>query len=81
LTRPSTQSIADVAYNNDPLTKKIVTDWAPVSKAWGAPGTNAVFLGATKVDATQPTITFAQEVLSGKTTAKEALTKLQNAVK
>jgi len=78
---PPLKSIADVAFTNDPLGKKIITDWQPISKAWGAPGTNAVFLGATKVDATQPTITFAQEVLSGKTTAKEALTKLQNAVK
>src|SRR3954454_6813909 len=78
---PPLKSIRDVAYTDDPLTKKIADDWAPVSKAWGAPGTNAVFLGATKVDATQPTITFAQQVLSGKTTAKAALTQLQNAVK
>src|SRR4051812_25067945 len=78
---PPLKSIAEVAFTNDPLTKKIVDAWAPVSKAWGAPGTNAVFLGATKVDATQPTITFAQQVLSGKTTAKAALTQLQNAVK
>jgi multiple sugar transport system substrate-binding protein len=78
---PPLKSIADVAYTNDPNTQKIVKDWQPISKAWGAPGTNAVFLGATKVDATQPTINFAQQVLSGKTTGKAALTALQNAVK
>jgi multiple sugar transport system substrate-binding protein len=75
------KSISDTAYNDDPNTKKIVTDWQPVSKAWGAPGKNAVFLGTTKVDATQPTINFAQQILSGKTDAKSALTTLQNALK
>jgi multiple sugar transport system substrate-binding protein len=78
---PPLKSIADVAYTNEPNIKKIVTDWQPVAKAWGAPGSNAVFLETTKVDATQPTINFAQQILSGNTTGKDALTTLQNAIK
>jgi multiple sugar transport system substrate-binding protein len=78
---PPLKSIADVAYTDDPNSKKIVDQWQPISKAWGAPGANKVFLATTKVDATQPTINFAQQVLSGKTTAKDALQKLQNSLK
>jgi multiple sugar transport system substrate-binding protein len=78
---PPLKSISDVAYNVQPELKKIVTDWQPVSKAWLAPGNNRVSLTATKVDATQPTINFAQQVLSGNTTGKAALTTLQNALK
>jgi len=78
---PPLKSIADVAYTDDPNTQKIVKDWQPISKAWGAPGGNRVFLGTTKVDATQPTINFTQQVLSGKTTGKAALTTLQNSLK
>jgi multiple sugar transport system substrate-binding protein len=75
------KSIVKEAYANDPKTTKIVTDWQPISKTWGAPGQNTVFLNVTKVDGTQPMINFAQSVLSGKVTAKAALTTLQNALK
>jgi multiple sugar transport system substrate-binding protein len=75
------QSIVKAAYADDPKTTKIVTDWQPISKTWGAPGQNTVFLNVTKVDGTQPMINFAQTVLAGKTTAKAALTTLQNALK
>ena len=75
------QSIVKEAYADDPKTTKIVTDWQPISKTWGAPGQNTVFLNVTKVDGTQPMINFAQTILAGKTDAKAALTTLQNALK
>ena len=78
---PPLQSIADAAYADDANATKIIKEWQPISKTWGAPGSNTVFLNVTKVDGTQPMITFAQQILGGKTTAKAALTTLQNALK
>ncbi|MGT2426373.1 ABC transporter substrate-binding protein [Amnibacterium kyonggiense] len=75
------QSIVKAAYADDPKTTAIVNDWQPISKTWGAPGQNTVFLNVTKVDGTQPMINFAQTILAGKTDAKTALTTLQNALK
>jgi multiple sugar transport system substrate-binding protein len=75
------QSIVKAAYADDPKTTAIVQNWQPISKTWGAPGQNTVFLNVTKVDGTQPMINFAQTILSGKTDAKTALTTLQNALK
>jgi multiple sugar transport system substrate-binding protein len=74
---PPLKSIATAAYANDPISTKIINEWQPISKTWGAPGSNTVFNGVTKVDGTQPGIDFTQAVLSGKTTAKAALEKLQ----
>ena len=70
---PPLKSIATAAYANDPISTKIINEWQPISKTWGAPGSNTVFLGVTKVDGTQPRIDFTQAVLGGKTTAKAAL--------
>jgi multiple sugar transport system substrate-binding protein len=75
------KSIAKAAYADDPNTTKIITDWQPISKTWGAPGQNTVFFNVTKVDGTQPMVNFAQNVLSGRATAKAALTTLQSALK
>ncbi|GAA2752491.1 ABC transporter substrate-binding protein [Amnibacterium kyonggiense] len=75
------QSIVKAAYADDPKTTAIVENWQPISKTWGAPGQNTVFLNVTKVDGTQPMINFAQTILAGKTDAKTALTTLQNALK
>jgi multiple sugar transport system substrate-binding protein len=77
---PVLKSIADEAYKNDVDNKKILDVWQPISKTWGAPGQNTVFLNVTKVDGTQPTINFAQAVLGGKVTAKAALETLQKAL-
>jgi multiple sugar transport system substrate-binding protein len=77
---PVLKSIADAAYKDDPDATKILNDWQPISKTFGAPGQNTVFLNVTKVDATQPTIAFAQSVLGGKVTAKGALETLQKAL-
>ena len=74
---PPLKSIADAAYTTDPVNKKIIDEWQPISKTWGAPGSNVVFNGVTKVDGTQPGIDFTQAVLAGKTTARAALEKLQ----
>jgi multiple sugar transport system substrate-binding protein len=74
---PPLKSIATAAYADDPSSTKIINDWQPISKTWGAPGSNVVFQNVTKVDGTQPGITFTQSILSGKTTAKAALEKLQ----
>ena len=78
---PPLKSIVTAAYGSDQSAQKIVSQWQPISKTWGAPGSNTVFLNVTKVDGTQPMITFAQQILSGKTDAKSALTTLQNALK
>jgi multiple sugar transport system substrate-binding protein len=77
---PVLQSIATEAYKDDVDATKILKDWQPISKTWGAPGQNTVFLNVTKVDGTQPTINFAQAVLGGKVTAKGALETLQKAL-
>jgi multiple sugar transport system substrate-binding protein len=74
---PPLKSIAKEAYANDPISTKIVAEWQPISKTWGAPGTNAVFNGVTKVDGTQPGINFTQSILAGKTSARAALEALQ----
>ncbi|MGN6445091.1 ABC transporter substrate-binding protein [Amnibacterium sp.] len=82
---PPLKSIATAAYANDPASTKIINQWQPISKTWGAPGQNTVFYNVTKVDGTQPMIAFAQSVLGGslkgKAGAVKALTTLQNALK
>ncbi|WP_375390071.1 extracellular solute-binding protein [uncultured Amnibacterium sp.] len=78
---PPLQSIVKAAYADDPKSTAIIQNWQPISKTFGAPGQNTVFLNVTKVDGTQPMINFAQTILAGKTDAKTALTTLQNAVK
>jgi len=77
---PVLKSIATEAYADDVDATKILNDWQPISKTFGAPGQNTVFLNVTKVDGTQPTINFAQSVLGGKVTAKAALETLQKAL-
>jgi multiple sugar transport system substrate-binding protein len=77
---PVLKSIATEAYADDVDATKILNDWQPISKTFGAPGQNTVFLNVTKVDATQPTINFAQSILGGKVTAKAALETLQKAL-
>ena len=73
---PPLKSIATAAYANDPISTKIINEWQPISKTWGAPGSNTVFLDVTKVDGTQPGIDFAQAVLArqddGEGRAREA---------
>jgi len=60
---------------------KIINEWQPIAKTWGAPGTNQVFLNVTTVDGTPAMDTFAQGILGGKVKAKDALTTLQTTLK
>jgi multiple sugar transport system substrate-binding protein len=60
---------------------RIIEEWQPIAKTWAAPGGGANFLNVTTVDATPAMNTFTQSILSGKTDAKSALTKLQADVK
>ncbi len=79
---PVLKSIASLdVYKSDPNASKILTEWQPVSKTWGAPGTNQVFLNVTAVDGTPPMTTFAQSILSGRTNARQALETLDKALK
>ncbi|MCU1473740.1 ABC transporter substrate-binding protein [Amnibacterium sp.] len=78
---PVLKSIAATPeFKSDANNVKILSEWQPVSKTWGAPGGNTVFLNVTAVDGTAPGTTFTQSILSGNTTAKAALQKLQSAL-
>ena len=57
--------------------RSLQSDASPLPKDEAAPGSNTVFQNVTKVDGTQPTISFAQAVLGGTVTAKAALETLQ----
>lgn len=79
---PVLKSIASLdVYKSDPNASKVLNEWQPISKTWGAPGTNQVFLNVTTVDGTPPMTTFAQGILSGRVTAKAALETLEKALK
>ncbi len=78
---PPLKSISKTAgFRKDKNAVKVIEEWQPISRTWAAPGSNSLFLGVTTVDGTPAMDTFAQSVLGGKTTAKAALTKLQNSV-
>jgi multiple sugar transport system substrate-binding protein len=78
---PVLKSIADTPeFKSDANNVKILGEWQPISKTWGQPGQNTVFLNVTAVDGTAPGTTFTQAILSGNTTAKAALTTLQTSL-
>ena len=78
---PPLKSIAATPeFRADPNAVKIIEQWQPISKTFGAPGQNAVFLNVTTVDATPPMNTFTQTILQGRATAKAALENLQKAL-
>jgi multiple sugar transport system substrate-binding protein len=60
---------------------KIINEWQPISKTWAAPGGDAEFLNVTTVDGTPAATTFAQSIIGGKSSSKDALTALQAAIK
>ncbi len=77
---PPLKSITETPeFRKDANAVKAITEYQPIAKTWAAPGSDALFLGVTTVDGTPAMDTFAQSVLGGKTTAKDALTKLQDA--
>jgi multiple sugar transport system substrate-binding protein len=76
---PVLKSIAATSqFQSDPNAAKAISVWQPISKTWAAPGGEALFTNVTLVDSTDPMTTFAQTVVSLKSTPKEALTTLQN---
>ena len=78
---PPLRSIADLdVYKSDANASKALNEWQPISKTWGAPGTNQVFLNVTTVDGTPPMTTFTQSILSGRTSARQALETLDKAL-
>ena len=77
---PPLKSITKTAaFREDKNAVKAIEEWQPISKTWAAPGSDALFLGVTTVDGTPAMYDFAQSILGGTTTAKAALTKLQDA--
>ncbi|HEY0247088.1 MAG TPA: extracellular solute-binding protein [Gryllotalpicola sp.] len=78
---PPLKSIAATPeFQKDPNNVRIINEWQPISKTWAAPGSNSLFLGVTTADGTPAMDTFAQSILGGKVTSKEALTTLQGAL-
>jgi multiple sugar transport system substrate-binding protein len=78
---PLKSIVATKEFQADANNATAIKEWLPVSKTWGAPGTDQVFLNCTVVDGTPIAATFAQSVLGGKTDAKSALSTLQGAMK
>jgi multiple sugar transport system substrate-binding protein len=77
---PPLKSITETAgFRKDKNAVKAIEEWQPISRTWAAPGSDALFLGVTTVDGTPAMDTFAQSILGGRTTAKDALSKLQDA--
>ena len=79
---PVLKSLTETSqFKADPNMVKVISEVLPVSHTWAWPGSDSLFLGVTTVDGTPAMLSFAQSVLGGQTTAKEALTTLQNAIK
>ncbi len=76
---PLTSISKTAAFRQDAAAVKAIDEWQPISKTWAAPGSDALFLGVTTVDGTPSMYDFAQSVLGGTTTARAALSKLQDA--
>lgn len=76
---PVLKSIAATPeFRSDPNAVAAVEKWLPICKTWAAPGGEALFANVSLVDSTPAMTTFAQSVLSLRSTPKEALTTLQN---
>lgn len=75
---PVLKSIAATKeFRSNANNAKMISDWQPVCKSWAAPGGDALFANVSLVDSTPAMTTFAQSVLSLKSTPKQALTELQ----
>ena len=78
---PVLKSIAATPeFKSDANNVKILGEWQPISKTWGAPGSDTVFLNVTAVDGTAPGTTFAQTILGGRASARTALETLQKSL-
>jgi len=78
---PLKSIVATKEFQSDPNAVKIIKEWQPISKTFGAPGQNTVFLNVTTVDATPAMNTFTQTILGARSSAKDALTALQSTLK
>ncbi|MBO0812336.1 MAG: extracellular solute-binding protein [Microlunatus sp.] len=77
---PPLKSISQTPeFQQDKNAVKAFNEWQPISKTWAAPGSDSLYKNITSVDGTQPIQNFAQAIYGGKTTAKAALTTLQDA--
>jgi multiple sugar transport system substrate-binding protein len=79
---PPLKSISETPeFQKDKNKVKIIEEWQPIAKTWGAPGSEANFLNVTVADATPAMNVFAQSILGGSTNATDALTTLQEGLK
>lgn len=77
---PVLKSIADSAtFSADENAAKIIKEWQPVSKSYGAKATT-LFAGLAAVDGGQALSQFTQTMLRGNTDARSALTTLQKGI-
>jgi multiple sugar transport system substrate-binding protein len=67
------------AFREDKNALKAIEEWQPISHTWAYPGSDALFYNVTAVDGTPAVDEFAQAIYGGKVTAKQALTRLQDA--
>jgi multiple sugar transport system substrate-binding protein len=78
---PPLKSITETKeFQASPTNVKIIKEWQPISKTWSAPGSAGLSLNVTTVDGTTIMNDFGQSILTGKATAKAALTTLQSAI-
>lgn len=79
---PVQKSIASLPeVQNDPARKKVLDQWIPISKTWGAPGGTAIPLNSVTVDGTPAMVTFVQTLFKGKANAKAALQAFESEAK
>jgi len=75
---PPLKSIVETEeFQADPNNVKIVEEWQPVARTWGAPGKNTIHFNITKIDGTKAMDEFTQGLLGGSVEARPALEKLQ----
>jgi len=75
---PPLKSIVETEeFQSDPNNVKIVEEWQPVARTWGAPGKNTIHFNITKIDGTKAMDEFTQGLLGGSVEARPALEKLQ----
>ncbi|MCQ6272752.1 extracellular solute-binding protein [Pseudarthrobacter sp. R1] len=67
-------------FKADKVASRVLEEWLPIGKTYGAPGNQGIFENVIAVDGTQPPIDFAQAILQGNTDARTALTTLQKAI-
>ncbi len=76
---PVLKSIAETPeFQENANAVKMLDAWLPVSKTWGAPGSNTVFVNQTLIDGPPAVVEFTQSLLSLDVAPEEALKTLQD---